>query len=45
MNNRMSIIEAIVFASGRGITRADILEKTDITKKQLDAVVEDLKEK
>ena len=41
----MSIIEAIVFASGRGITRADILEKTDITKKQLDAVVEDLKEK
>lgn len=45
MNNRMSIIEAIVFASGKGITREEILDKVEITKKQLDAVVEDLKEK
>ena len=45
MNNQMSIIEAIVFASGKGITRAEILEKLDITKKRLDAIVEDLKEK
>ena len=45
MNNRMSIIEAIVFASGKGITKAEILEKTDITKKRLDQIVEDLKEK
>lgn len=41
----MSIIEAIVFASGKGITKAEILEKTDITKKRLDQIVEDLKEK
>ena len=41
----MSIIEAIVFASGKGITREEILEKLEITKKQLDAIVEDLKEK
>ena len=41
----MSIIEAIVFASGKGITRAEILEKTHITTKRLDAIVEDLKEK
>lgn len=45
MNNRMSIIEAIVFASGKGITKMEILEKLDITKKRLDAIVEDLKEK
>ena len=45
MNNRMSIIEAIVFASGKGISRAEILEKIDITKKRLDQIVEDLKEK
>ncbi len=41
----MSIIEAIVFASGKGITRAEILEKLDMTKRRLDAIVEDLKEK
>ena len=41
----MSIIEAIVFASGKGITKSEILEKLDITKKRLDAIVEDLKEK
>ena len=45
MNNRMSIIEAIVFASGKGIQKTEILEKLDITKKRLDAIVEDLKEK
>ena len=45
MNNQMSIIEAIVFASGKGIHRDEILEKLDITKKRLDAIVEDLKEK
>ncbi len=45
MNNQMSIIEAIVFASGKGITKTEILEKMDITKKRLDAIVEDLKEK
>lgn len=45
MNNQMSIIEAVVFASGKGITRDEILEKLDITKKRLDAIVEDLKEK
>lgn len=45
MNNQMSTIEAIVFASGKGIARSEILEKTDITKKRLDAIVEDLKEK
>ena len=41
----MSTIEAIVFASGKGITKAEILEKLDVTKKRLDAIVEDLKEK
>ena len=45
MNNQMSIIEAIVFASGKGIQKTEILEKLDITKKRLDAIVEDLKEK
>ena len=45
MNNLMSPIEAIVFASGKGITKAEILEKLDVTKKRLDAIVEDLKEK
>ena len=45
MNNQMSIIEAIVFASGKGIAKTEILEKLDITKKRLDAIVEDLKEK
>ena len=45
MNNQMSIIEAIVFASGKGIHKSEILEKLDITKKRLDAIVEDLKEK
>lgn len=45
MNNLMSTIEAIVFASGKGITKAEILEKLDVTKKRLDAIVEDLKEK
>ena len=45
MNNQMSIIEAIVFASGKGIAKTEILEKMDITKKRLDAIVEDLKEK
>ena len=45
MNNLMSIIEAIVFASGKGIARSEILEKVEITKKRLDAIVEDLKEK
>ena len=45
MNNRMSIIEAIVFASGKGIHKSEILEKLDITKKMLDGIVEDLKEK
>ena len=45
MNNQMSIIEAIVFASGKGIAKSEILEKLDITKKRLDAIVEDLKEK
>ena len=45
MNNRMSIIEAIVFASGKGIHKDEILEKTDITKKVLEHIIEDLKEK
>ena len=45
MNNQMSIIEAIVFASGKGIAKTEIMEKLDITKKRLDAIVEDLKEK
>ena len=45
MNNQMSIIEAIVFASGKGIAKTEILEKLDITKKRLDAIVEDLTEK
>ncbi len=45
MNNQMSIIEAIVFASGKGIAKTEILEKLDITKKRLDAIVEDLEEK
>ena len=45
MNNRMSIIEAIVFASGKGIHKSEILEKTDISKKILDHIIEDLKEK
>ena len=45
MNNQMSIIEAVVFASGKGITKAEILEKLDITKRRLDAICEDLKEK
>ena len=45
MNNQMSIIEAIVFASGKGITKAEILEKVDITKKRLELICEDLKEK
>ena len=29
MNNQMSIIEAIVFASGKGIAKTEILEKLD----------------
>ena len=41
----MSIIEAIVFASGKGIAKSEILEKVEITKKRLDHIVEDLKEK
>ena len=41
----MSIIEAIVFASGKGITKKEILEKLDITKRRLDAICEDLAEK
>lgn len=45
MNNQMSIIEAIVFASGKGITKAEILSKLDMTKRRLDAICEDLKEK
>ena len=45
MNNRMSIIEAIVFASGKGIHKSEILEKLDITKRMLDGIIEDLKEK
>ena len=45
MNNQMSIIEAIVFASGKGITKKEILDKLDITKKRLDTICEDLKEK
>lgn len=45
MNNQMSIIEAIVFASGKGIAKSEILEKVEITKKRLDHIVEDLKEK
>jgi len=45
MNNQMSIVEAIVFASGKGITKSEILEKLDIQKKRLDAIIEDLKEK
>jgi len=45
MNNQMSIIEAIVFASGKGITKSEILDKMDITKRRLDAICEDLKEK
>ena len=45
MNNQMSIIEAIVFASGKGITKKEILEKLDITKRRLDAICEDLAEK
>ncbi len=45
MNNQMSIIEAIVFASGKGIAKSEILQKLDIKAKRLDAIVEDLKEK
>lgn len=45
MNSQMSIIEAIVFASGKGITKKEILEKMDITKRRLDAICEDLAEK
>ena len=45
MNNQMSIIEAVVFASGKGIQKTEILEKLDITQKRLDAIIEDLKEK
>lgn len=45
MNNQMSIVEAVVFASGKGITKNEILDKLAITKKRLDTIVEDLKEK
>ncbi len=46
MNNQMSIIEAIVFAAGKGITKEEILSKyTEITPKRLNSICDELKEK
>ncbi len=47
MNNLLELIEAIVFASGTGIKKADLLQELpkEVTKNQLNKVCEELEKK
>ena len=45
MQNLTNIIEGILFVSGNGIAKEDIIEKLEITPKQLDNAIEELKKK
>lgn len=45
MNNLTNIIEAILFASGNAVPLSLIAEKLGVSKKEVDAAVEELKEK
>lgn len=45
MENLTSIIEAIIFASGNAVPLSLVAEKLNVTKKEIDQAIEELKEK
>ena len=45
MENLTNIIEGILFVAGNGISRQDIIDKLEITQKELDEAIKQLKEK
>lgn len=45
MENLTNIIEGILFVAGNGVSREDIIEKLEITEKELNNAITELKEK
>lgn len=45
MENLTNIIEGILFVAGNGVCRADIIEKLEISEKDLNKAIEELKQK